>query len=450
MSKQQELLDFYKSVLKAVSIEEVSNGKLSDVDYTFSEDGSRQKEVSPQLIDGKRLVLPTQEFLKRPNWDECIPFHPYSENILKGESDIIKFLKRRMVVKLNVMTCDLLNVMMYIAQDPEVQRELSEEQAQYLTKVDKATDSTYNRLISLLDEASNDILGIYLTRLDSSKEGISRKATLTFPLYKAICDSTDTKVMGVDLKVKKNKELIKNLIEYIFPDIEDKDSWSVGSNATFPYFDSLVSLFDKVSIRLSYLTRLYSDYTPKGDVEAVDNSGWVDMLSQMDKYKSVIPPLTGNIGATGLKEKTTTAPMKPTVKPSMSEYTSRKSETEEPPWDDPRQDHVPTPPNVQHVEQRSDGKVSWNQVKPPTAMMPYPQGNTWVNSPQQGYPQQMYQQPRQPMSWGQAWSQGSMLTKGNWGQNQQGWANQQQGWSNNQQQGWGRPQGWGSKTIKNI
>ena len=79
-----ELLDIYKSILKFAGLEADAQGYVR----LMGDDSKDQF-----LVNGKALVLPTDEQLQTMNTAQKMAFHPLAESTIRGESLVIQKLK---------------------------------------------------------------------------------------------------------------------------------------------------------------------------------------------------------------------------------------------------------------------------------------------------------------------------------------------------------------------
>jgi hypothetical protein len=374
MSKTQPLLGFYAGILESLNIEDVSEGRLS---LKVPNENDEYSDT-PCLINGKRVVLPTDKILRSGSLEGMIAFHPLSENMLRGESEIVKFLRKMIKFRLSSVSSQLLIELMSIAADPERHEELSPRQAAYLQSVPNANEKTVKAMSKLLHTHFDDLLNIYLKRPDArSNESYRRLAAVSFPIWDEL-SAPGSKVYEVDCGSVKNKKTIASLFEYVFPKPDDLEEWSEGSNSgTAPYFDSLMKCYLNIGRHLAKLVYKYRKYLDHPDLQR-SNLDWEEDLDQLDRWKTLIPPLPGNEGAVAKGEKEPVAAEKPRGQGFRPDFQAAAQQTTNaapeveytPPWEE-----QPVPqvnPNPEHVTTTGTG-LDWRgvmQSRPPTAQVP--------------------------------------------------------------------------------
>lgn len=292
------LLEFYEGVLVSAGLAVDDNGLVS-----YAIGGLN----TPTTIKDKRLVLPTREFLKEGNWDDYIPFHPLSENIYRTESEVIKFLRNainlRLMSSLTLLMADLVE----IAADKDMHGQLIPKQSSLLTVLDKADAKTYEAFSKIINRVTptgdRRIVSIYLKRGGKLRgEKYSRVGVVSFPITEEF-DNEDTRtIYGVKLRVK-DFQGFKNLMEYIIPDCDDLERYSYGSRSLeVPFFDSLLSAYVNVAEQINKKAKLFKKHLPNFDDIYIP----LDFASELDNisgYRGLIPTLEGNDGEISIDDK---------------------------------------------------------------------------------------------------------------------------------------------------
>lgn len=319
-TKADELIRFYTQTLNAMNVVPDEEGRLSMI--AVDEDDEQRIPVE---CNGKRMVLPYRPYLVAGNWDNLIPFHPLSENLLRGESEVIRSLRTMVTFRISAIASQLLTVLMGIAADPEAQAELTSKQIPYLKEVPHANEKTVKVLNRLLARHFNQFFKLYLRRSGTyNGEEYRRVAAVSFPIWDEL-SSSGTKIYDVECGSAKNKRTIAALFEVVFPDVDNQDAWSYGSNSDVaPYFQALMGCLAKVGSHLNGMVHLYRKYLDNAKSLKV-STDWLDDLEDLSKWKHAIPALPGNLGATskGETEDETVgaaveAPQKPVAKPVAS------------------------------------------------------------------------------------------------------------------------------------
>jgi hypothetical protein len=296
-SKHERLLELYTQVLATVGIKPVDDlGKLSYISPVDPED------ITPAAVKGKRLVLPTREALRLPEfWDNHCAFHPLSENFLNGESPVLSKLKAMINLKLGAVTAELMSWLVSYAADPERQNtgNVSAGASKYLKLVPNIKQVTADRFADIIKKStgSNDkrFVNLYLRRggdlLDSRYQWV---CTATFPMRQEL-DGEDPKVFGVKIS-KKDQESLKALFDYILPDNDNIATYSAGSKIKSACkFDATLRAFANIAERLNEIITLHKKIIPSYKDLKIDID-WLLALPELDKLADVVPALPMNEG----------------------------------------------------------------------------------------------------------------------------------------------------------
>lgn len=450
-------------------------------------------------FDGKPMVLPTAERLRGGALAGSVAFHPLSENIIRGESPVLRKLRTVLVTRLSNVASMLMLRMVEIAVDVDYQAKLKASEADFLTTLPKADVKLFNTMVKIVNAITPDkdyrFLRIFFKRGGMYQgDKYARVAITTFPIVDALFDDS-SELFGCKLR-KTDKTQLQDLLTFLVPDSkEPTEAYNCGSNSkTAPYFDALVGTFVKVATALNKHTKALKKHLEDYDELYIDTS-WVEQLKNLDALSLEIPALPGNEGDVGIEEKhqvdleaaqaaANTAPSAPTTEArsamptrlgagfanaletghvgSVADVVVPKAAppaavAPQQPTTAPRMagmpnGHVAPTTHVPHYAQTAQtqapakgadtsGKLSWDSVvaaNPPR--QPVPQ------QPQYGAPQQqpVYGQPPQQPAYGYPQQQPQQPQYG-YGQPQQ----PQYGYGQPQGQGYGRPAqpGYGSPQL---
>lgn len=249
----------------------------------------------PIIIDGKQLVLPYPGQLKNFNPEEKIIFHPMAENIFKGESEVIKLLKRKIYVKANITVCYLMQTLINILASTDLHSQMNPEQAQLFNMgidADLKTLSNFVKVMTngLKNKDEKGFVSVYLNR-GGTFEGQrrTRVSVVTFPFYEQLTKEKEVpNGIPIDHLRNKDRECFKKLFEFIFPDISKPEAYNYGSNNnTIPYLDALMMGSATVTARLNDLINVYSNYIDSYD-DCLFSSDWIESMSDISSLKSEI------------------------------------------------------------------------------------------------------------------------------------------------------------------
>ena len=381
---QNQLVNFYESLLDSLWVQDTGDGSLAlNIRSPLEED--EECTSIPARSAKKRLVLPTKKVIKNCDWDEFVAFHPLSENLLRGESDVFKTLLEITRLRLGTTIGILMSTLMELAVDPEKQAHLTARQQKYLQalgKVDKKAAKAVNQLI---ESANYRFISLYVHR-GGGANGIKtrRVAQASFPIWdelhgqgSKLKSSNPSKYNDIECGSAKNKRAISALFEYLIPDPDDKEFWQEGSdNDVAPYFDSLMRLYANIADHLNKHIHLFRKYVPNANWVKFDLD-WAEDLENLNKWKNKIPPLPGNEGALmkGETEGSNTRSAASDSRPNFLKQASgigdedpsnEGNQDDTPPWQDP----APAPAAIPNQDVAADSGntgsgngVSWNSVR---------------------------------------------------------------------------------------
>lgn len=311
----------YKEILESLGVTIDEQGLTSRV----NPDGS-----TPIMVERRRLALPTTQILKTSPWDTVVPFHPLSENVMLGESPVLKNLKAMVNLKLTQTISLLFIELIQIAADTDSHTRLTSKQKQLLKEIDvdhKSVD-TAESIISRVDMTKHRLVNVYLRRggkLDGKT--YQRVSTVSFPIFEHF-EPMETEVKDANGKSKKHyrifdldmrkrdKEAFVKFFQWLIPDAQGT-RYSTGSNSTVaPYFDALMRSYAKVTERLNEVAETFKK--PLGDTfhEVHTPLHWLERFEDLNPYRyDVTTPLPFNDGAqdSGNAVPVTTPPVQATA-----------------------------------------------------------------------------------------------------------------------------------------
>lgn len=296
------LLNVYKSILSYAGLDTNEDG------YAYYK-GDPSK---PTILNGARLVLPTQEHLKNPS-DEKLLFHPLVEDIVRGETEVVKKLRKNINVRLNLTIGILASNLLQLVASPAEHSKLTPEQGQLLTSISDADEKTVSNLLTYIQCNSNEkndrmFVNLFLKRGGALKDKkYNRLAVVHFPFYN---DLNDGKIEKIRVK---DKVPLKQIMEFIFPDIAEVDAYSYGSDgSTAPFLEALMVGSGKMADRLNELILLYKNFIENHEVLMFDLD-WVDSFMDLDKLKPEIRQIPRQRAAEASLDLITNEPARPQV-----------------------------------------------------------------------------------------------------------------------------------------
>ena len=301
-----EINDFYKSILESTGVRIGDDGLVS---VSLGKDEAGKETLVPYEVGkgGKgmrRLALPIPQILQGADWKSVIAFHPMSENILKGESPVLKCLNNLMAARLASTALRLAGQLLYIGANTSYHGKLTPKQSELLVHLQNANEGTikvFNRLIGKIRLVPMDgmedtrLLKIFLKRGGTWKgTKRARVAVVNFPLLDEFAKGENT---IYDVKMSnKDRETLLNLMNYIFPEASDVDGYSFGSDSQIaPYFHALLHAYGNVAGRLNAVVKEFKKHLKDADELTTDLS-WMSLAADLAPYRSSIPSLDGNDG----------------------------------------------------------------------------------------------------------------------------------------------------------
>lgn len=283
-----ELVDFYQNILESTGL------KIGEKGEVFRDD---VHGLEPYTVVGKELVLPTSDFLKNPNWEKNVAFHPICENIARKDSPVLQSLQHIGNIALNIYTAELMGYMIDICADHDKQPSLNHKQTAVLTEYPDADETAAKNFDKLQLNVAGEgaFVKIYTLRnkeLDGQK--YARVTYVKFPFYDELMKLIDTKPKAYELygvKIRKRDAIgYAKLFEYIFKHLDNVDvEYSSGTRALIaPSLHSFLLAFGKVMKELERVYRLFKIDFP--------SLRWTKALDNFKDFKNMIPALPHNEG----------------------------------------------------------------------------------------------------------------------------------------------------------
>ena len=284
MSK--ELVSFYGAILETAGLHIVDGV----VHQHLPDDGD-----VPVTVSKKTLVLPTDHWLGETDIQNIQYFHPISENVIRKESTVFKFLRRLVVINSTSVILELMQDLIHILSNKDTHSTLDPITQLPLLRcapeADKDFSEKFEKIIDKIDPTGETaFLSAVILRGKSLKDkDYTRIAKISFPLLHALENPEGNQVFGVKLRKKDISGLI-NLIYYILPDLKsDSEFYSTGSRSgVAPYLHALLSSYAKLIQAVNVVKRAFGK-----DEIALD---WLDDLTNLADFKGLIPKLPGNDG----------------------------------------------------------------------------------------------------------------------------------------------------------
>lgn len=290
------LIELYKSILASV-------GMTSDTQGFVSTLLPGSDSPKPFSVESKRLVLPTEEQLKQPDWSNRIGFHPLLQNLTGGESRVMEKFRDRMNSFSDFMLGMLLVDVAQLGVREEMHKDLTPAQAAYLGPFSDADEKFVKLLTDLVATKRLTKKNFEFIRFSVIKGRIwegqkrSRVAVLHFPLYEALPkENKPVTILGHKLRVVDVK-MLRAMYEFLFPGIQEPGHYEIGSDSKIaPSLESLMALYARyVRAQNHAIDILAPVINTNSELLIVDD--WQPDLADVSKYLSdirKIPLLEGN------------------------------------------------------------------------------------------------------------------------------------------------------------
>ena len=403
-----ELLEVYKSILRFSGLEADTDGFVSTVL------GDKRE---PALVNGKRLVLPTDNHL-RGNDGQKMVFHPLSENILRGESEVITKLTEVINIRLNFTFGIVAQSLLNLVDSPDLHKRLNSSQLALLIAIKEVDNTTLTNFISVMlagikSQPTKVFTNIFLNRGGSLNEKrYSRVGVVSFPMWKELQNNAET-LFGVKIRVK-DRETFKQLYKFVFPSLVTGTEYSRGSDSnTAPFLAVLMNSAMGLASCLNDLLVNYREFIEDADKLMFDGD-WTEAFENLEEMVPAIrriPVQAGNEGRHKVGEVVSDKPVNKVVKPELPAqpvWMPQQPQPAAPPQQPPAapQGPVKTSGGLDFNSLMASNPALAGMPSPMPGQMPYmvqqPNIPRWA-MPQQGYPQQMPMQqmpmgyPQQPM-----------------------------------------------------
>lgn len=313
-----KLIEAYRKALQSVNYFE---NDAHELEYRFT-DGDGKVVAVAATVESMPLLMPVSEVRTGNQLAERVLFHPLSEDVMNGESEVLQFLRRAMVVRFNATLCSMLIWMVETAINPKEAKRFGPKQKEFFNILADASDKTLTTLGKLVTvwlkrDTPYTLSKIYLRRTGATYMGkkMTRVAVVTFPFMEEEHISTKDKKTywcGVEIS-KKDLNMLRNLVEYVIPHAgEVSETYNAGSSDPHaPYFDCLIHSFAKLMEPLNHLIKLFGDKYD-GKENGYCDVTWVEDFEPINQHRGQIPPAKYNMGVT------LNSRPQPTVKPNPS------------------------------------------------------------------------------------------------------------------------------------
>lgn len=295
MSKAEKVVGFYDTLLNMLDITANEEGLLT-----------HSTSAEPIMVNGKRLALPTKDNIKLAGREEVIVFHPLSENVFEGMSDVFIELRYLTAAKIHKIITYTAHTLIKLVLNKAAHENLSDKQMGSISQLADADPKfleTFKTLMNSLEvNGDKQLINIFMKYGGELKgEKYMRIAFVSFPLLEEIDSNTDNVIYGVKFR-KKDIALLKAVFNVVIPQAFVRGSYSVGSNSSVaPYFSALLLAFCNVIEDTASTTWRFRSYIEEevGESQHVTAQHILDKLSGEESILDLvnaIPPMPHNTG----------------------------------------------------------------------------------------------------------------------------------------------------------
>lgn len=282
---------------------DVYDALLTTCGYIVDENGRVRKKFGKALpisleIEGETryLVLPTRENMTSPDVMNFVFFHPFQENLVRGESRVMSAVRRELNHSYGASVSALMCDIVAISSGTVNHSDLTVEQRKFISsigKVDERFVKDFDKIINNLASRKSRNSPVYL----SLRKGVnwggkthSRAAIWSSPLLEEVMTCIEQvnkgtqatpKILGVSVR-KGDLKTYENLCRAFFGNIDEKNhEFYSSSDATdAPYCEAFVRSLLTLPRRLNSISDMF--YTGKGMVHAKEVSKECHEVTHID------------------------------------------------------------------------------------------------------------------------------------------------------------------------
>lgn len=293
-NKLEELSYFYAQLLADIGLTDQDGGGLLSF---VNGDGKYQ----PVLLKKKRLCLPTYEIMRDGDWENRTAFHPLSEQVNCGPSDVLNALKEY----IRIVVTDRYNkvaIMLLLTAVNSDKKAITPKSMDLMTELADADQKTYEALATVLASTTAKPEGRFMSIILQANldKDFLRSSMVSFPIMDSSDDGDATTFFGQKMPRKtKDKRLLVSLLKYVLGE-NYNSAYSFGSNdRTAPFFHALLQSFEKLAKQLNLIIDRHSDDIV-GLADLKFKMKWADTMPIFAQFAAknevAAPPTPGNRG----------------------------------------------------------------------------------------------------------------------------------------------------------
>jgi len=112
-------------------------------------------EINPATIGGKRIVLPTREQLDNGDPEATVIFHPFSENLSRGPSEVLDRLTKAFAIRLEDGIACMISKLLELSASEKEHAQLRGEQLEFMTITKDANEKSCAAFKKIVDADSD-------------------------------------------------------------------------------------------------------------------------------------------------------------------------------------------------------------------------------------------------------------------------------------------------------
>ncbi len=283
-----QLTQFYKNLLESLDCTiNLANGIVS-----YTPTGVEPNPIKVKINKKeKQLVLPLKSVMKDGDWINSVAFHPTSENIYQGQSEVFNTLIYLTGLKLHDAIQKIVASIIALGLNKEIHDKLNMRQLELLANFEAINKPVEDLAISVI-KRSTGVTGKY--PLIGFK--IERGGEIDEEVYNRVCHfivhilKDKQSFLGLSSGSDKTKRVLYSIYEYVIP-----SGIVIGSNAKeMPYLISFLKCFYEIAKHLNKIKEILGKYTLMEEIKLT----WYDDVKQLTAlHKKYLPQnLEGNIG----------------------------------------------------------------------------------------------------------------------------------------------------------
>lgn len=291
---------FYNQIVTAAGMTPLESGYVN----TY---GSTKFEVGDKYV-----VIPTREYLRDPNWDTDIAFHPLCENPLYGEAPVLQALRNWMQVRVNEVALGIVASLYNFAVNGS-HKLLKGEAHSLLSIIPDADDKTLKAINSIIGKIQpadgRCFISLYLKKAGLyNDKSVSQLGVVFSPVIEELHEEENQKkrkVLGVTLR-KADFTQLQALLEVLFPEINE-EAFNFGCSAlVLPRLETVLRTYAKIMTRMNEVAALLEpifyaeDASEETKAECMamvtTDLSYMDMIDDMESFRKEFGPLAGNRG----------------------------------------------------------------------------------------------------------------------------------------------------------